>query len=156
MKFWDWPLALMVLVFAAPIVAGGAVLYTRGWDEARAYFVGESGQVAPFRDCEWVPRTNGDKDEGWECRGVFTGGGLRVNDVRLTPRLPERPTGPVPAIVSGPSATTAWTTSGAEMLFAATAGVVLMAISPTIGVLQFRKEIAAAYRKRRSRRDLTG
>ncbi|BCY11859.1 hypothetical protein [Actinoplanes sp. L3-i22] len=151
MKSWDWALAAIVLVFCAPIVAGAVVLY-HGWDPAKAYFVGQPGKVAPFADCRWVERTSSDKDPGWECRGVFTGGGLRVNNVRITPRPWDRPTGPVPATVSGPSATQAYTdTSAVQLLGSAIAGLFMMTVPGGVGIYRGRKDIATEYRERRRR-----
>jgi hypothetical protein len=151
-KSWDWALAAIVLVLCAPVVAGGVVLHL-GWDRAKAYYVGRSGQVAPFADCTWVPRTGSDKDAGWECRGVFTGGGLRVNDVRISPRPWDRPTGPVPATVSGPSATMAYTDTGAvELLGPAVAGLFMMTVPAGVAIYRGRKDIAVEYRERRGRR----
>ncbi len=146
-----------VLVLSIPLVAGGVVLH-KGWDRAKAYFVGQSGQVAPFNDCRWVDRYEytGDKDAGWECRGVFTGGGLRVNNVRIVPRPADRPTGPVPAIVSGPSATEAWTTSGVDLLFPTIAGVVMASITPGLALHFYRAELAGVIGGWRRRRRLRG
>ncbi|GAA2849326.1 hypothetical protein Acy02nite_00780 [Actinoplanes cyaneus] len=152
MKYWHE--LFIAGVLAIPLATGTAILYSAGYDQAKAYFVGQPGQVAPFRDCVWVE--DGSKDDGWECRGVFTGGGLRIDDVRIRYRPAQRPTGPVPAIVSGPDATAAWTDSGAELLFPAIAGVAVMLISPGLTLHFYRDEIVAGIagwrRRRQSRR----
>jgi hypothetical protein len=149
MKHWFLvPALLVAFVWATSIGSGAAVIISVGYDQAKAYLSGQTGQVAPFRDCVWVDAS---KDDGWECHGVFTGGGLRVNDVRIRYRLAERPTGPVPAIVSGPSATTAWTHSDWTLLLPAVAGLFMMSIAPVMTLYHFRGELAGAVKARRRR-----
>lgn len=143
-----WPI---VLVWAGCLGGGVAILAMSGYDKAKAYLAGESGQVAPFRDCEWV-EDSATSDDGWECRGVFTGGGLRVNDVRIRPRLAERPAGQIPATVSGPDATVAWTvTDGVQMLGPAVAAGFIVSLAPILTAGIFREELAAALSRRRKR-----
>ncbi|GAA2709414.1 hypothetical protein [Actinoplanes palleronii] len=133
------------------LMAGGAVAILIGGsalDRAEAYLAGERGTVAPLAGCRWVEEHKA-RDSGWECHGVFTGGGLRVDNVRIEPHLAEKPGFRVPAIVSGPDAEVAWTTDDWTMVIPAIAALVFAAIPTFVTVSVFREGIRGFLRSRR-------
>jgi hypothetical protein len=123
-------------------LSGGTMVlvYENAVQSAGAYFDGHAGTVAPFRDCEWIDK---EKDDGWECRGVFTGDGLRIDNVRIRPRLDERPAGPVPATVSGPDATVAWTDHGPRRLVPLAGALLVYSIGPGIALAVYWSDLIA-------------
>ncbi|KUL40029.1 hypothetical protein [Actinoplanes awajinensis] len=133
------------------LMAGGAVALVVGggaFDRAEAYLAGERGTVAPLAGCRWVEEHKA-RDSGWECHGVFTGGGLRVDNVRIEPHLAEKPGFRVPAIVSGPDAEVAWTTDDWTMVIPAIAALVFAAIPTFVTVSVFSEGIRGFLRSRR-------
>ncbi|GLW34974.1 hypothetical protein [Actinoplanes regularis] len=144
---WLW---LLFLLGAFVVLVG-----EDGDDQAKAYFSGTPGKVAPFRDCVWAKEG---KAHGWACRGVFTGGGLRVNDVRIRPLLDELPTGQVPAVISGPDATTAWTDDDWRLLLPAAGSLLMVLIPAGMTFAVYREDLVDPiknwWRRRRVRGEL--
>ncbi|BEL03806.1 hypothetical protein Q0Z83_019970 [Actinoplanes sichuanensis] len=101
--FGEFVLNAMLTVLVGTILVCGGLLLYHGADPMAAYFTGTPGHFTAST-CEWLDDVPG--ADGYECRGVFTGEGLRLEDVRLDERFGHEPE-PVTAVVSGPDADTA-------------------------------------------------
>jgi hypothetical protein len=119
-----------LLALAGLGALAGMLLLHIGSDSARAYLGGIPGRVA-VAQCRWV---SGHNWKGWDCRGAFTGRGVVIDEVAVRPLLDTRPRGPVPTVVSGPAATTAWT-PGPVLLMPASGGLGLIGLTPVLGLV---------------------
>jgi hypothetical protein len=121
---------LAAVAYAAGALVSAGLFLSLAWtaiDVVRAQYLGGIEGTVTVEECRLSEAGEASELE-WECIGEFISddGSVRIPGVEIQPALPERPTAPVDALVSGPSAgvaqlpepTRAWVSVAAPVVFA--------------------------------------